>query len=352
MTANEFRPKCLPTAVGSFPHIDPVAASRLVLCHLPEIPVWPQLPKRSERENMYVQYSKEFPGAEVEDGVVYVDTQADLSAGLERLYNDYLTSNTRPYALGEDMAAGFSTMVSLLRSSTPPAMVAFKGQVTGPISQGLQMVDRSRRPLLYDDVLADALAKHLRLVAAEQERLMADVCPNTIMFLDEPYLHAIGSAFIQISREQVVSGLEEVFGGLRGLKGVHCCANTDWPMLMSTSVDIINFDAYEYVESLALYPEDVKQFLRRGGLLGWGIVPNSERALATENVATLTARLLDGMDLLVRKGLSLDDLLETALIMPCCGLGTLSPEVAERVLRVLADVSASVRQKYGLGGVA
>ncbi len=349
MAANRFRPRCLATGIGSLPHTDPRAAFDLVLRYLPAIPLWPQLPRRSDLESMYAQFVEGFPGVRTSNGAVSVDTDSDLTAGLERLYADYLAGNSAPYALSEERAAGFSVALSVLRSSPPPSLVAFKGQVTGPISQGIQMTDRARRPILYDEVLADALAKHLRLVAAEQERQMAEVCSNTITFIDEPYLHAIGSAFIQMSRDQVVASLEEVLGGLKGLSAIHCCANTDFAMLMSTSVDVISFDAYTYAESVALYPEDVKRFLLRGGILAWGIVPNDERALDQESVATLVERLLSAMGLLVQKGLSLDDLLEAAVITPSCGLGTASPQGADRALEMVSKVSSAVRRRFGFG---
>ena len=34
----------------------------MLLRYLQAIPCWPQLPKRSYRENMYVQYAEGFPG--------------------------------------------------------------------------------------------------------------------------------------------------------------------------------------------------------------------------------------------------------------------------------------------------
>ncbi|NIV33365.1 MAG: hypothetical protein GWN58_29140, partial [Anaerolineae bacterium] len=43
-------------AAGSLPHTDSAAACRLALSTL-DIPTWPQLPRLSFLENMYVQYS-------------------------------------------------------------------------------------------------------------------------------------------------------------------------------------------------------------------------------------------------------------------------------------------------------
>ena len=162
MTKRGFELNGLATAVGSMPHVDPQKACSLVLTHLPEIPAWPQLPRRSFKENMYVQYSEGFPGVVVEDERIWVDRSRDLSKPLEHLYSAYLENQIEKYAIGTDYAAGFPVFLKEAKKIKPKAV---KGQVTGPISFGLTVTDQNRRPLLYDEVLADAIAKHLRLKA-------------------------------------------------------------------------------------------------------------------------------------------------------------------------------------------
>jgi len=135
------------------------------------------------------------------------------------------------------------------------------------------IVDQNQRPILYDEVLADAVAKHLSIKARWQETELAKLVPRTLMVIDEPYMASFGSAFVALSREQVIGLLNEVMSGLRGLKGVHCCGNTDWSILLETATDILSLDAYEYAETLALYPEEVTRFLARGGIIAWGVVP-------------------------------------------------------------------------------
>jgi hypothetical protein len=160
--------------------------------------------------------------------------------------------------------------------------------------------------VLYEEVLADAVGKHLRLKAMWQERELARLCPTTIMILDEPYMASFGSAYVALAREQVVSLMEEVLNGLHGLRGVHCCGNTDWSVVLSTSVDILSFDTYDYAESLSLYAKEVEDFLARGGIIAWGIVPRDSDKLAVESCESLVRRLLEAMDLLVRKGTGTD----------------------------------------------
>jgi methionine synthase II (cobalamin-independent) len=343
MTKRGFELNGLATAVGSMPHVDPQKACSLVLTHLPEIPAWPQLPKRSFNENMYVQFSEGFPGVVVEEERIWVDRSRDLNKPLENLYAAYLENQIEKYAIGPDYAAGLQVFLKEVGKISPKAV---KGQVTGPISFGLTVTDQNRRPLLYDEVLADAIAKHLRLKAAWQEKALRSVWPNTIIFVDEPYLTSLGSAFVSFPKEQVVTLIDEVLGGISGLKGIHCCGNTDWSVLLQTSLDILNFDAYNYGESISLYPEEVKNFLERGGVIAWGIVPNSEDNTAKETAASLLDRLVETMGLLSKKGVNYDTIKSQCLITPSCSLASMSPEAAASALEITAHVSAEFRRKH------
>ncbi len=338
---SEFEAGLRSLVVGSLPHSDPGAANQLVLDRI-AIPTWPQLPKRSFLENMYAQYSEGFPGIVVADERVYVDRDRDLDPELERLYLAYLVEDLEFAAIGPDYAAGLHHFLSLEMDEG----WAVKGQVTGPVSWGLMVTDQKRKPILYDEVLAEAVAKHLRLKATWMEQALRQVASQAIIFVDEPYMSSFGSAFVSLSRDEVVTHQEEVFAGIEGLTGVHCCGNTDWSLLLSTSMDILSFDAYEYAESVALYPDDIAAFLERGGIIAWGIVPASDQAL-DETVESLVDRFHEALGLLTVKGLNRDDLLAASLIMPSCGCGSLPVETAEQVLTLTGEVSKALQARYG-----
>jgi hypothetical protein len=291
---------------------------------------------------MYVQFSERFPGVVVANEQIYVDRDQDLDPELEQLYIAYLMGGLEYAVISPEYAAG---LYCFLEPETfQPAMV--KGQVTGPISWGLMVADQNRKPVLYDDVLAEAVGKHLRLKATWMEQQLRSLSSETIVFVDEPYMSSFGSAFVSLNRDQVITLMEEVFAGIQGLKGVHCCGNTDWSLLLSTTVDILNVDAYGYAESLALYPDEVSAFLERGGIIAWGIVPASPQAL-DETVDGLIERFHEALGLLSAKGLHKDDLMASALVMPSCGCGSLAVETAERVLELTGEVSKALQERYG-----
>jgi len=324
------------------PQTDPKEACSLVAKYLPDLPAWPQLPKRSQLENMYAQFSEGFPGLALEGDKIYVERSADFDSQLEQLYNDDSEDNPDDYGISAEYAAGLHAFLALKEQH--PSMV--KGQITGPITWGLCVTDREQRGILYDDLLAEALAKFLRLKAMWQESFLSQISPNTVIFVDEPYLTSLGTAFVAVPNEQVTTLLEEVLSGIEGLKGVHCCGTTNWSLLLKSSTDILSFDAYNYADSLSCYPAEVKAFIERGGSIAWGIVSNNEDALAGESVASLYDRLGEAMAPFTREGVPFKQLVAQSLLTPSCTLASLSPEAAIRALELLNELSAKVRSKY------
>lgn len=340
----DWTPRGLATGIGSLPHTDAHAAVRVTLEHFSELPYWPQLPKRDFRENMYAQFSEGLVGIQMDlahewMGLVKDDTLMDQ---VEAFYARYLEENPDVFAVSAEYAAGLYALRDERAALARARWV--KGQVTGPISFGLKVVDQTLKPMLYDDTLRDVLVKQITRKAQWQEKFLSAL-GTPIVFVDEPSLALIGASVVALNRDEVVRDLEEIFSALHCLTGTHCCGNTDWGMLLQTSVNIISFDAYNYAENLALFADDVKRFLARGGVLAWGIVPTVEEQIASETVESLEARLDAAMQLLVRKGIDRTLLLERALITPACGLGTVSLGAAERALALTRQLSERVRQR-------
>ncbi len=336
---------CLPTTIGTMPHTDPELACRLITRYLKDIPAWPQLPKRSFLENMYAQYSEGFPGLVVDNEKkrIFVDRSQDLSKPLAEFYTAYLENDADKYPISSEYAAGLHTLVNM--DNLRPRAV--KGHVAGPVTWGLTVTDEEKRGIIYDETLGDVVAKLLKLKASWQEKKLSQISKNTIIFVDEPYMSAFGSVGFLLSKEKIVSLLEEVFAGIRGLTGVHCCGNTDWSIILATSVDILSFDTYNYARSLSLYPAETKRFLDRGGTIAWGIVPNEAEPLAKESAVSLQDRLEEAMAPFTRQDIRFKQLLSQALLTPSCGLASIaSEELAERVLELLAELSIRIRKRY------
>lgn len=354
-----FEPRCLSTTLGSLPHTDAAQATALLLAHTPEIPAWVQLPKRAFHENMMVQYLEGLPGVVEKEERVYFDTsRPGFDDELTDFFSRYLAveagdeATLETFAITPRCSLGFPALLEALpQRPQPPVMV--KGQVTGPFTWGTTLTDQNRRCVYYDEQLHDVIVKGVALKALWQIKHLRKFGAPVMIWMDEPSLLGFGSStFISISREDVLRDLNEVAAVIHGagaLTGVHCEANTDWSLLMEADLDILDFDAYDHLEAITLYPDELRAFFERGGSLGWGIVPTLDpQAAATETVESLLARFDAGVAKLEAKGFARDLLLRRALITPSCGAGgVLTPPLAERVLGLLRDLAALLQKREG-----
>lgn len=347
-------PTGLALAIGSMPHQDSRLALDRILEACPEAPCWPQLPSLGFRENMVTQFSEGIPCIRVdwERNKIFFARPEACTEELTRFYEDCLqadqTGDLTPFALSESYAIGLHAFLERL-SGPPGASLAFvKGQITGPLTFGLSILDEEGLPALFDETLVDVVRKGILMKALWQLECLAPWGAERILFVDEPILAAFGSsAYINLTREQAVAVLKENFSAVKSkgaLVGSHCCGNTDWSLMVDAGVDIINFDAYVYMDSIGLYAESLAEFLNRGGYLAWGIVP-SQRLELRPSPEDLLEMLRQGIDGLSERGVSREKLIANLLITTSCGLGTSTEEEAETALRELQMLQGLVREK-------
>jgi methionine synthase II (cobalamin-independent) len=272
---------------------------------------------------------------------IHIEPSVDFESELEQIYTDCEQDDARKYGISSEYASGLHAFLSKAAGSR-----IVKGQVTGPITWGLAVTRRDGLGVLYDDTLAESAAKFLRLKASWQENILKEISPNPIIFVDEPYLVSLGSVFTPIPEAKVPALLEGVLGGIKGIKGLHCCGNTDWSVILDTTIDILSFDAYNYASSLSTHSDKVKSFLERGGSIAWGIVPNEEEALVKESLSSLRDRLEEAMAPFTRDGIRFRQVIAQGLITPSCTLANLSVEAANQTLELTAKLSSELRSRH------
>ncbi|NQS98670.1 MAG: hypothetical protein HQ591_09460 [candidate division Zixibacteria bacterium] len=345
-----FIPNCLATAVGSFPHLNVKDAVERVFESVPFIPAWPQLPKRNIRENMYTQFSSGMPCFKIdeEEERVYFHIDDSFESQLEEFYTAIIEDDLDYFAITEEYAAGLH---HFLNHPFPEEALFVKGQLTGPISFGLTVTDQGRRSVIYRPDIFEVVVKTLVMKARWQVRQLKKLCDKVMLFIDEPYLSGFGSAFINITYEEVVQHLSEVIEAAQSegaMVGLHCCGNTDWSMVMETPVDILNFDAYEYSKGMTLYPVELKKFLEKKGILAWGIVPSATGLGTTKELHKI---LIERIDKIASRGIDKRLMLEQCLLTSSCGMGSQTVEKADRVMELLWSLSRVMRGEYFTGGV-
>lgn len=355
--SNQFYPNCRSVLIGSLPVKTHKEAISLVWRYSPDIPLWVQLPV-NKQEGMIFQFLSGMPGLTGNEETFYIDTQNDaFDADMVDFYQEYLDiienrkdiDNSR-FVLTRDTAEGFFVFRDdALQQAGPP--VAVKGQVTGPITFTTGLIDGEKRAVFYNEQLRDAAVKLLSLKAVWQVKQLSRLNTPAIIFIDEPSLAGFGSSeFTSISRDQVVACLGEVIEAVHtagGLAGIHVCANTDWSVVLDTSVDIVNFDAYAFFDRLILYPDHIKRFINSGGILAWGIVPTlNEADIEKETTESLVKKWKIQMNALLDLGIDKSRILAQSLISPSCGTGSLSEQHALKVLELTKSVSDILRNEF------
>jgi len=344
-----FEPQCLATAIGSLPHVDAGTAVKVILDNIPDAPIWPQLPAHGLNEQMEVQYSEGIPRVVIDrqKGRMYIDTAGDSSTELAAFYEMFLADDPEAFRITPEFSKGIYALEGVLERAGGSRPFV-KVQTTGPISFGLTIVDERKRAIFYNPDFIDTVVKALAMKCRWQIRKFRKFARNAICFVDEPILSAFGSStYVSVARADVVEKLGEVIESIHAeaaLAGVHCCGNTEWPMLMDAGADIVNFDAFDYGETIALYPEAVRRHLQAGKALAWGIVPTNSTKIQSQTADSLIAKFLGLVDHLAgAAGIPRELILRQALVTPSCGTGSLPVADAERVFSTLREVSAGLR---------
>jgi len=310
----------LATGVGSLSIVEPQAAVDSVLGSFQrQIPFWPQLPRRSFCENMYVQFTENLPGICVDEvkKSVWVDTQKDdYLEKFEQCFHNIQASEVDYFSISRPYAEGLYVLTERLMAAGWDQWV--KAQLIGPVSLGLTLLDENKSPVVYNPDFFEMLGGFLALKSAWLIRqLRVTDRTKVIIFIDEPYLVAVGTSQCALPKEKITEKINQVVAVIHengALAGLHCCGNTDWELVLDSNIDILNFDAYGYLDKLLLYDKAVGRFLKRGGIPAVGIVPNNEDIESPGLLDRIWQELMARRELLVNG----------ALVTTSCGCSGLS----------------------------
>ena len=342
MVFSGFLPNCQTTAMGIMPHTDIDRALEVALSL--DIPFWPQLPKVSYVEDMYVQALENFPGVLI-DGV-----HQKIGFDLPRFYEElpsYLEKMVDPQTFR--LTKEFSLVYHRFLEKDLSRYSAIRGQMISPISLGLKVVDQDKKPILYHDEVREILFDFVQKKVNQQYRELKRKNPSAFVWVDDPGLELIFTAFSGYPEGQAKNDLDHFLEGLEGPTGVHLCAKPDWDFLLKSKLDILSFDSFHCGAVFINYPS-LREYLERGGILSWGIVPTDTELLEQETIHSLRERLETFWQSLYQKGVGQERLLRQSLLAPAtCNL--LNPDkekTIEKAFEVLRELSRKIRETYGL----
>lgn len=333
----------LTTAMAVMPHTDVAGALKTALSL--DIPFWPQLPNTSYYEDMYVQAAEHFPGI-----ILDLDKRT-LRFSMDRFIQEYeetMSHFDEPhyFDVSENYSVVYHEFLKLDLADRP----AIRGQLEGPVSFGLNILDQDQRPILFDDTVRSFMFEFMaKRINVQLERLKAKN-PNAFMFIDEPGLQFIFSAMSGYGEQKAKADLDLFFSTIQSPKGIHLCGNPDWDFLLGLDTDILSMDIYTNADIFASCAPSIKKFLHRGGVLVWGMVPTGMELFQKENLDFLGFKLTGIWNALQKKGIDLDQMLRQSLLSPatCCLINQDKDKTVEKAFQMTRDLSGRLREKYHL----
>ena len=357
---------CHTTAMGIMPHSYIERALTLSLSL--DIPFWPQLPRVSYLEDMYAQAAWGFPGIKIDREAQRVRFD---SARFEAELADYSLKldQTEYFALATDQSVVYHRFLE----QKLDGYIAIRGQHTGPISLGFRVVDEQDKPIIYNEEVRVLLYDFIQRKANIQCRQLQKKNSNAFVWLDEPGLGWVFSGFTGyddvLARKDYLNFME----GIEGSRALHLCANVNLPYLLELGIDILSFDAYQLGSLPLVYAQAVGQFLNRGGIICWGIVPTDSACQSIETSESLSNRISHYWGRVAESsGLPLEQVARQAMLAParCClkNVGqvgsteenrrsqknvypadyTIEEELVENSYQYLKEMSTILRSRYKL----
>ncbi len=329
------------TAMGVMPHKDVNRALEMALSL--DIPYWPQLPNLNYYEDMYVQAAEHFPG-------ILLDVEnKKLGFSIDKFVLEFEEAMSHFDEPGYfDISPGFSVVYHQFLEMDLSDRPAIRGQLEGPISFGLNVLDQDKRPILFDDTIRPFMFEFMSKRINSQLARLKQMNPNAFMFVDEPGLQYLFSALSGYDSTRARDDMEEFFAVTDRPRGVHLCGNPDWDFLLGLDLDILSLDIYLNGEIFSSYSASIRRFLDNGGIIAWGIVPTNIEPFEAENIKTLESRLTSLWDFLDKKGIDREFLISRSLLSPatCCLVNPDGEKTVEKAFRVVEVLSKRLREKY------
>jgi len=348
--------------MGIMPHRDVKRALELALSL--DIPFWPQLPKVSLYEDMYVQASQNFPGIAIDfdKGRLSFNTTR-----FERELDNYFAKMDSPETF--TLTSEYSVVFHKFLSTELGGYKAIRGQNIGPVSFGFKVLDENLKPIIYNDEVRTILLDFMQKKANVQYRALKEKNPSAFVWLDEPGLGYAFSGLSGYNDQRAKEDYHNFVEGLEGPKGLHLCAEVNLPYLLELGVEILSFDAYQIGFMPKEYAASVAEFVRKGGVISWGIVPTESTVLATQTPEKLAAILSDYWEVVLEHtSLSVNQIAKQALVAPArCMLRDTSQmgivnekvsqcqpvlgseeETVEKAFAFLPELSRILRDKYAV----
>lgn len=335
-----FKGELSTTAMGIMPHTDVDEA--LKCAFKMDIPFWPQLPRLSFYEDMYVQAMENFPGIIIDEEKLRIHVDTDRF--MEEL-PEYLEKEDDPDMF--KMSDKYSVLYRCFLARDLTVYKSVRGQTISPISTSLKIVDENGKPIVYNDEIRSFVFSFIQKKVNVQYEELKIKNKNAFVWVDDPGLDFIFNAMCGYENVKAKKELTIFFEGIEGPRGLHLCGRPDWDFLLLLNIEILSLNAYTFGDVFVEY-SNVKQFLEKGGIISWGIVPTNYEEFLEEDMKSIAEKLLGMWKTLEKKGVDREMIIENSFLAPAtCNLLNFDKTVTvENSLKLLNNLSLYLKEKY------
>jgi len=282
-----------------------------VLEECPQIPYWPQLPKRDRREGMIEQ------------------------AGREPI-------------LETGSASGYFEALKRFRSLKKRPEY-FKGQFVGPWTLLSEVKDPRGKAAFFNEPLKQKLLTNLRAQARSQIAAIQSLEMQPIFVMDEPGIASVGTLQFEVSGDDLVAiwnNFVQEFQSMGAWVGIHGCSQEHLGLLLRSGADLVSFDAYRDLDRfIKENATALGAFMNRGGTLALGIVP-TQAFDASVSAKRLADRVEIALLQIGNAGLDTQRVFDQTLITPSCGLGAVNEMIHTDIFRTCREVSTDLKRRF------
>ena len=342
--------RCIP--LGTLPYETIDTTTRMAAKLFDKLPFVAMLPNISKEDSLITRTLDNIPGIKIKDSKVKIKIASNhykqgLSK-LEKAFNHPELVNLEHFAIDSPFMEKYFQMIKKFKS--PNAIINLLGpftisQILENVAEEEMLVDKTYRKLFIQSICVKALWAIEKIKEANPETV-------PLVILEEPLFARFGDIKREnedITNELVTAMFMRVVEKLRdagAYVGVQCLEKCDWKIPINAGVDLISFDAYNNPNNLCIIPEQIIEFISRGGKINWGIVPVTNESLVKSlNIDMVESRLFATMEGLILAGVPENFVYNSAFVSTQGDLEKLPIIFAEKAVILANQLSKRIPVK-------
>ena len=299
--------RCIP--LGTLPYDNIDTATKMVAKLFEKLPFNAILPVLNDEDSLVNRTLEFIPGVKIENKKVHFKiTSSHYKKWMGKLdiaFNNPTMENLEPFAINSPFLEKYLQIIKKFQS--PNAVI----NLLGPFTVSQLLLNAAEEQMLVDKTYRKLFIQAVCVKALWAIEKIKEFSPETkpLVILEEPLYGNLGNVKREneeITIDLVTALFARVVEKLKdagAYVGVQCLEKCDWKIPINAGVDLISFDAYNNPNNLSIIPEQITEFIARGGKINWAIVPViNESIVKALNIDYVAKRLFATMEGVILAG--------------------------------------------------